>query len=198
MLNVLSGKPSWESDPAKTEAYYLNSVRDPAVREYQQTTMPMINESYAGPGYWSSGRAKAVNSANENLSNTLTKAHSDLLYADEQARRDALEKAAGRMATLAPEAAKIDYQQLGEAGQYSRMIDQEKIASQMARWLSGEEINGSSVPAYNPNNQLALALLGIKPFVYNNETTTVKPGMFSNMFGGLGGNIGGMMGKSEE
>jgi hypothetical protein len=78
------------------------------------------------------------------------------------------------------------------------MIDQEKIASQMARWLSGEEINGSSVPAYNPNNQLALALLGIKPFVYNNETTTVKPGMFSNMFGGLGGNIGGMMGKSEE
>jgi hypothetical protein len=193
LLNVLSGKPSWESDPAKTEAFYQDSIRDPSVREFNKTTMPLITEGFSGPGFWSSNRAGATTDAVTGLGEQLNKAHSDLLYADEMGRRQALESAAGRQAQAAPRAVELESSMLGTAGQWSRQIEQEKVASELARWLSGEEINGKSIPSYNPNMQLALSLLGIQPFTYSQKQTKTGKGLLNSMFGGIGSGIGSMM-----
>lgn len=176
MLNVLSGRPSYEINPNTTEQYYQDVIKNPAMREFNDNTLTNIQNQYAGPSYWSSGRAKAQDQATDNLSNTLTTERAKLYYADEEARRKALESAAGREATLAPQAATFDAELKGSAGMYSRQIEQEKIASDLNRWLSGEEVNGKSNPLYNPANQLGLALLGVQTHTYATNTETKASG----------------------
>jgi hypothetical protein len=196
LLNVLSGKPAYEIDPNATEAYYQKSIYEPTVKTFKDTTLPQLTESFSGPGFWSSNRADQTTKAISNLNSDLSKQRSDLYYADEQARRSALESAASRRASVAPTAAQLESENLATAGQWARSIEQEKVASDLARWLSGEEINGESVSAYNPNTQLALQLLGVQPFTYAQEQTTTGKGILSSLLGGIGSGAGSAIGSN--
>jgi hypothetical protein len=190
LLNVLQGKPAYDINPEATQSYYENSIRDPMVREFNKTTLPGLTESFSGPGFWSSNRANATTDAYSDLQNNLMTQWGNLQYMDETARRQALENAAGRQATGAQNAVT----NAGNAGAYARQIEQEKVASDLARWLSGEAIDGRSVSAYNPNTQLALSLLGVQPFTYAQESTTTGKGLFNQILGNI--NVGMNMGGS--
>ena len=181
LLNVLSGKPAYEINPEATEQYYQQSVRAPALKEFRETTMPLLAESFSGPGFWSSGRADATTKAISDLNTNLTQLHGQLLYADEQARRNALESAFGRQANAAMIAGPQETSQLAQASLYERGVRESEIQSQMARWLSGERINGQAITAYNPSTQLALSLLNAQPFAYG--TNTQAPGQGGALVG---------------
>ena len=166
------GEPAYEITPETTEAYYQEAVRAPMMKEWQETVEPMIREAYAGPGYWGSARAEAQTKGAETLATTLGAKRAELSYADEMARRAALESAAGREATGALPYAAGEAQMLGSAGQYSRMIDQEEVQADMQRWLMGEEVEGVTPTQYNPFLQLAFQILGLDPYALGTKSSS--------------------------
>lgn len=192
LLNVLSGKPAYEINPEATEQYYQKYIRDPALRNYKETTAPLLAESFSGPGYWSSGRANATQQSITDLSSQLDAQRAELYYKDELARRQALENARNLQIqgiSVAPNYYGQQANQLGTAGALARQIEQEKISSNMARWLSGEQMEGKSIGAYNPNTQLALSLLGVQPFTYSTQQTTTGKGLLPSIMENLKFNV---------
>lgn len=172
--SVLSGNPAYNITPETTEEFYQQAVRNPALREFEQITKPAITESFAGPGYWGSARAQEESRASENLASELSARRATLGYEDEHARRAALESAAGRQAATALPAYQAGIEQLGSAGQYARMIEQEKVASDFQRWLSGETVDGVTPDQYNPYLQLAFQLLGMSAFSIGNKSSSTS------------------------
>ena len=166
------GQPAFQITPETTEEYYQQAVKAPMMKEWQETVEPMIREAYAGPGYWGSARAGAQAKGAETLATTLGAKRAELSYADEQARRAALESAAGREATHAGPMAETEAGMLGTAGQYSRMIDQEKVMADFQRWLMGEEVEGVAPAMYNPFLQLAYQLLGLEPYALGTKASS--------------------------
>ena len=190
LLRVLSGQPAYDINPEATQSYYENSIRDPMVKEFNKTTLPGLNEQFAGPGFWSSNRAGAITDAYGNLNSSLNNQYGQLQMADEQARRTALQNAMNLQAQVAPGVDQAQITNAGNAGVLARSIESEKIASQMARWLSGESIDGQNVQAYNPNTQLAMALMGVQPYTYAQQNTTTGKGLLNSLLGGI--NIGSL------
>lgn len=47
--------------------YYQNVIASPAMKQFQETTMPTVKENFAGPGYWSSAKANAATKAAQDL-----------------------------------------------------------------------------------------------------------------------------------
>jgi len=166
---MLSGKPAYDITPETTEELYQAGVKAPMMQEYKEITEPAIRESFAGPGYWGSARAEAQVTGAEHLATTLGAKRAELAYADEQARRAALESGAGRMA--AGEAAAVaEAGVMGTAGQYSRMIDQEKVTADLQRWLMGETVEGVTPTQFNPFLTLAFSFLGLDPYQLGTES----------------------------
>ncbi len=194
LLNVLSGKPAYDINEEATRNYYENSVRAPMLREYRDTTAPLLAESFSGPSFWSSGRANATQKSIGDLSNKLNESWYNLAYQDELARRNALESASNRQVQGLSAAPQLESQAVinsGNAAAYARQIEQEKIASQMARWLSGENVNGQYISAYNPNVQLAMSLMGVQPFTYATQQQEIGKGIIPSLVSGMSLNLGG-------
>jgi len=58
--------------PEKVEEYYQTVVRQPALKVFEEETLPAIRRSYIGPGtFWSSMRAEAERKSRENLEKAL-------------------------------------------------------------------------------------------------------------------------------
>jgi hypothetical protein len=173
--SVLSGKPAYDINPEITEQFYQSAVKAPMMKEWSEVLLPQIKSSYAGPGYWGSARADAETEAATELSQNLASKRAELYYTDEQARRAALESAAGRQATLAGSGTDITQpaiSQIGTAGQYARGILQEKVQADLQRWLMGESVDGSFAQQYNPYVQLALAMMGLTPYAIGQQTSS--------------------------
>lgn len=173
LQNLLSGQPGYEIGPEWANQYFEQSVRPTYMKEYQETALPALRTAYSGPGYWGSARAGAEAKAGSDLAYNLAKSRSELMYGEEQAKRQAIDTAYGRV----PGAQQLYGGQLKEAGEYSRTIEQEKVAEDLQRFLMGEEVGGSYNPAYNPNVALAMAVLGIKPYAIGTESTTQGAGL---------------------
>ena len=157
-------EPSYQITPEATEQFYQEAIRAPMMREWGEVVEPMIREAYAGPGYWGSARAEAQTRGAQDLATQLGAQRAGLYYQDELARRQALESAAAREATQAGPMATTEAGLLGTAGEYARMIDQEKVLADMQRWLTGEEVEGVTPTQYNPFMQLVFQALGLTPF----------------------------------
>ena len=166
------GQPAFEITPETTEEYYQQAIKAPLMKEWQETVEPMIREAYAGPGYYGSARAGAQAKGAETLATTLGAQRATLAYQDEQARRAALESAAGREAVGAAPMATAEAGMLGTAGEYSRMIDQEQVQADLQRWLMGEEVEGVTPSQYNPFIQLAFQILGLDPYALGTRATS--------------------------
>lgn len=190
LLNVLQGQPAFQVNPETTQQFYEQSIRDPAVKEFKETIMPGLNESFSGPGFWSSGRAKATEDAYSDLSSNLASQRANLYYQDELSRRQSLTDASNRLANVAPGAVQMEATMKGSAGEYARMVESERLASDMARWLSGEAVNGKANTLYNPANQLILSLLGVQPFTYGSNTVSQGAGAGSSLLSALGKGLG--------
>lgn len=73
LQGVLSGQSGAQPiTPEQSDEYFNRTIKDPAIQGYSQYTKPLLEEQYAGPGYWSSARAGAVQRSAQDLGNTLT------------------------------------------------------------------------------------------------------------------------------
>ena len=187
---VLSGRPAYEINPDVTANYFEESIRPLAMREFRETTMPQIKESFAGPGYWGTPRMEAESRAGEHLAENLAAAKANLVYQDEQARRASLEQAATRQTqgALSPtDAVTSAIQGLGSAGAYSRQIAQEKVTADLQRWLMGETVDGIAPEQFNPFLQYALALMGLNQYAVG----TTSQSQNTSWGGAVSWNVGG-------
>lgn len=192
--NLMSGQPAYDTSPEATKQYFENTIKPAYQKQFfgdatNPGTLALLEQQFAGPNYWSSNRANQVSNAIQNYGTTLSSKESELLYQDELARRQALENAMGRVSTgvtqdLASQTA------AGTAGAYARGIEQEKIAADLQRWLAGESVGGVRSDVYNPYNQLALAILGLTPYAFGENTETKGPGLLTGLLGGMSGGIG--------
>jgi len=58
--------------PERMQEYYQTVIREPALKVFQEETLPAIRRSYIGPGtFWSSMRAEAERKSRENLEKAL-------------------------------------------------------------------------------------------------------------------------------
>lgn len=186
MQKLLAGRPAYDVSPEASKAYFEGTVRPQYLRELQETILPQIEESYAGPGYYGSSRPRAVTRAVGTTTDKINEAYSQLMYQDELARRSALDTAMGRVLP----AEQVYSGELGQAGQLARMIEQEEVAGDLQKFLMGEEVDGKSSQFYNPGVNLALSLLGFQPFTYGTKTTQTSGDLLYNMLVGAAPGIG--------
>lgn len=182
------GQPAFEINPETTEQFYQQGIRDPTLREWNQTTLPALKEQYAGPGYWGSARANAISTSLEDVQANLAAQRAGLIYSDEQARRDSLEAAMARDAQYGAPAIELEANITGSAAQYARAIAQEEVMADMQRWLMGGEVDGETAAEYNPFISLALSALGLSPFSVATATEgTSSYGVASGILSSSGG-----------
>ena len=93
--SILSGNPAYQIDPARSAAFYNDSVLLPAQRQFQDT-MQGIDARYGARFGRSGGQQEAIGRAATDFNTNLAGIRGDLVFQDEQARRAALESAAGR------------------------------------------------------------------------------------------------------
>lgn len=179
---MAQGEVPYEVGPEYAEKYFEEAIRPIYQREWEETILPGIREAYAGPGYWSSARAEAERKGGRDYFMELAAKKAGLVYGEEQARRQAIESAMGRVLPTG--------QAMGEAGAYSRAIGQEEIMADLSRWLMGEEVEGAYNPFYSPAMTYAYNLLGIQPYAYGTETTAQGPGLGYGILTGLAGGAG--------
>jgi len=194
LKSILAGTPAYTVDPQQSQNYYQSAFYDPAMREYQQRILPGVLESASGAGFHSSDTLSQMGKSATDLETNLAAKRAELVYQDVMAGRTAQESAAARQSAMAgsPTNVMTGYtQQLGTAGQYARQIEQEKIQGDLARWLSGETVGGVSNTAYNPNTQLALALLGLAPYSYGSNVDASGAGIGYGALQGAASGAGG-------
>jgi len=80
--------------------------------------------------------------------------------------------------------------ELGTAGALQRQIDNEKLAGDLSRWLSGEPVGGVRSNIYNPYNQQVMAILGITPYGYGTTTTAQGEDPWTAFLRSLGYSVG--------
>lgn len=169
---VLSGQAVPNFSPADTEAYFKNAILPGMRQSYTDIAIPKTSEAYAGPGYWGSARAGAL----ERLASDETTAEqttlANLMYQNQLMNWQAGMAAANQMTALSPVMANMALGATGTAGEYARMIDERQKMADYQRWLSGETVDGVSPTQYNPFVQLAFQYLGLSPFTYGQTSTS--------------------------
>lgn len=193
LQKLLKGEPAYQVNPEATRRFFEEGIRPAAVREWSRTVLPQIQEAYAGPGFYGSSRARAVTRSVEDLGSKLNETYANLLYQDEQARREALDRAMARV----PEGVRTYAEQAGSAGQLARSIEQERVAADLQRFLMGQQVEGSGFsPYYHPAVNLALNLLGLRPYTYAIEGTERGPGLGYSLLSGMGRGLGTVIANS--
>lgn len=178
-------KPAFDINPETTEQYYQDVIKNPMLKQWEETVEPTIRSAYAGPGYWGGARANAQMEGAEDLATNLASERAKLYYADEQARRQAAEAASQRSAQYGDQSIASQAAIIGEAGAYSRAIDQEKVTADLQRWLAGETVDGQVPTQYNPFLQVVYNLLGLQQYAVGTKSSgfDASLGIMSNYTG---------------
>ena len=137
---------------------FMESYR-PVWERARGEAMDLARSEWAGPGYWGSARADAMTELGSEWGERYAMTEADLRLQEDKNRKAAIDKYIG-----------IGTEGLRTGGGMERGIEQERVSSDMNRFLRGEEVDGKSDPIYNQNTQLALALLGFTPWTYAQET----------------------------
>jgi hypothetical protein len=182
-LAALQGSfgPAYDTSREATEQYWQNTLLPANQRIFNEQVLPQFREQFAGPQFWSENRADQTTQLFDKYNQGLSSQYGSLVYADELARREALEKAAGRTVTGAPAIPGMVSQgadTIGKGGELARSIAQEKIAGDLQKWLMGGADPSGRVNAIgNPSVGLAQSLLGLNPYTYQNQSINTGPGL---------------------
>ena len=57
--------------PQQTGDYFGSTIKNPAEKNYAESTLPAVKEAFSGPGYWGSARAESEVKANKDLNDYL-------------------------------------------------------------------------------------------------------------------------------
>jgi hypothetical protein len=115
------------------EDYYQQSIYKPMLKQYQEDIQPLIEEEYAGQGYWGSARANAVAKGYRDLYDTLASKRAELGY---QAMRDVPTaiNAANALSTTEGNIQQIPrlIKQYGLDQQYKEFMRQQNVSQEAA------------------------------------------------------------------
>lgn len=102
--DLLAGRTGAEKiTKPQAEEYFTQSIYDPTMRQLREDVLPMVDESFAGPGFWGSGRSHARQEAIQDTSDYLTQQRAGLNWDVLQRNQQLDEAKAGRsLATLQP------------------------------------------------------------------------------------------------
>jgi hypothetical protein len=184
MTRLSSGKVDWtvpQDVYSGAQKTWQTAYQPEFQRTFNETTLPQMMESLSGTGFRSEDTAQQVRKATENFGSNLSEEEAKYIGGQETAYREALNLTLNREAQVAPQAWSSGVTALNTAGTYARTIEQEKVAGDLQRWLSGESVNGSYNPAYNSFMNVALSLLSKSPYVYSQNTETEGAGLFTSM-----------------
>lgn len=186
--NMATGVVPYQVGPEYAEQYWQTGLKPIYDYEWQNTILPGLQEQYAGSTFNATGRDEAVRKALQEFGLGMGKEHAALIYGEEQAKRQAIDNAYSRIAT--------GQEISGKAAEYSRTIETERVMDQVARYLMGEQVDGSYNPAYNPMVAMAFNLLGLQPYSYgqNTKSESSGPGIVTGFLGGVGQGLGTMLG----
>jgi len=168
-----AGDAAYELNPEVSAEYFNSTIRDPMMHEFRDTHEPLIREMFGDSNYYSSARTNAQTELASNLARDLAGKRADIMYQDEIARRGALESAAEREATIAPQMAGIlnqsdlmgaqfAEQMAADRAGYSRTIENEKMLGELQQWMMEQDSN-------NPYTQMMFQILGLQPNVVGTE-----------------------------
>lgn len=179
---AISGQPAYVVNDQTTQDYWDKYIM-PEVNRQQRA----LNEQYA-PGIFSGGRDIAQGEFNTGVLGQ----YADLRYKDEQARRTALTDAFNRQANTAQNAWNANQQNASSAAALERSIGEKELTGDYQRWMSGEAdpVTGAVNQSANPYRALALNLLGISPYTYQQQTTGQGAGLGYGAATGLASSIG--------
>lgn len=169
LSNILSGNtgaPLLSLDQANQT--FNQQYVDPAYRNFSMNTSPLIQEQFAGPGFWSTARAGAVGREASNLGSQLEAQRAGYLWDTENTNRQLQESAAQRQLAGVPLAQQYGMmptqQGLAQAqgtaglfslGQQEQQQQQNTINSQIQKFAEENRITSEEDMA------ILLALLGM-------------------------------------
>jgi hypothetical protein len=87
----------------QTSDYFQKAIQDPAYYRFQEGVKPLIEEQYAGPGFWGSARADAVTKAGTEMSDWLGQQRAQLEWDTLGANRASQDAIANRMLGAVPQ-----------------------------------------------------------------------------------------------
>jgi hypothetical protein len=158
-------------DPAQTEAEYNKYILPGQQRILNESILPKILESYAGPSggtVWSSQRAKEQSRATQSWGETQGKTLYDMIMQNKT-----------MAATAAP--------QLAQAGLLAQQMEQEQLTNSMNEWKRQQ-------PEYSPYIDMALKMLGVSASDTVVQQSASNP--LASMLGMLG--VSSLMGGGNE
>ncbi len=149
IMDLLSGDPSFDVDPTARRELY-EAERSEELRRFQEEILPMLSRAYGARGAArSGGLERSMRLGSERLGEDLYRRNTELLYADEGARRQELSRSRDRQAVG------VEADIMGRQGQYGELgarfglgaqergIQGEANSEAYNKWLSGQ-------PYYNP------------------------------------------------
>lgn len=166
LTSLLSGKPAYDINPQTTEDYWKKTMYDPAMRRYETETRPAWRENISN--IHSSQADIMEQKGIEDLMFGLESERGKLMYSDEQARRGALESAAGRMIS----GGQIG---LGMSGQ-EQSLWQALNQMQQGQWQAGNQMN---LAYQSAPMQILLQALGMPAM----ENIVNQPGTMQGILG---------------
>ena len=183
--------------PEQTQNFFSSVYEQPAWRSYEEDIKPQIQESFAGPGYWSGARAQEQSRAAGEMSNWLGEQKGQLDWNAMMENRSAAENAANRQLSALPLAQEgtflpsgVAQQQLqGASNVFSflepqRQMEQANIQAGIQKFLESQRLT-------DPEDlQILLSLLGMN---YSSSSSS-GPGLgyagTTSFLGGFGQGLG--------
>jgi hypothetical protein len=185
VLQALSGKPSFNLDPAVTDKYFTDTVQSPLLRTWDQQINPRLKESFANVPGFSSRQGTATQQSLSDLQANLVTGRSNLAYQDQALGAQLSESAANRQLQGIGQAQALAMAPLQATGQYMSLLQpfQQNLQSQAN--ASYQQFQRMS-PENNPYYSLLFQLGGLNQGIpYGQNTWTPNPGA------AVGGALGG-------
>jgi len=187
LQNILSGNTgAAQLSMDQANDTFNRQYANPAYRNFQQNTSPLLQEQFAGPGFWSSARAGAVGDAAGDLGSQLEASRAGYLWDTEQKNTALQESAAARQQEGVNQSMQYDMlptQQaiaqaqgtsaLFELGQQEQQQEQQQINSDIQKFAEENRITSEEDMA------ILLSLLGM-----NYSTSSGSSSAWGASFGG--------------
>jgi hypothetical protein len=150
LTSIITGLVSQEFDPAKYEQQFAEGVTQPALKEFQEKTVPAIQEALAGGNLFGSAREKQILSSANDLNDYLTSERASYMTSTEENYETRRQTAINQAMTLATLPGTIA----------SQKADQEYKTAVISNMYANQEIQTALAQSDLQNDQLAL-LMGL-------------------------------------
>ncbi len=206
---ILSGKTGAKPfTPQDTADYFRGAIYDPTMKNLREDVIPGIAESFAGPGFFGSGRSQEQSKAYTDTADTLSTQRAGLEWDAKMYNKGIAESKAGRTLAALPQARaygqvpaqeiknnlEIAASKLGGLGtvfgfgQAEQTQAQVQLQDDIMRFAEENQIT-------DPENlEILLTLLNMNFGV--SKTSQSGPGLGYSMAAAAGGELGSMGGKA--